>query len=158
MNQKEPITEHGKNNLEKELNHLIRVEREDIKKKIQEARELGDLKENAEYHAAKEKQSLIEGKIGYLQSVLSNAEVIDVTKIKSEKIVFGATVTIVDVDDESSYTYQVVGKDEADNRNGKISYQSPLGKALIGKEEGDGVIVNAPKGELEYEVTAIKYI
>ena len=158
MNQKEPITEHGKNNLEKELNHLIRVEREDIKKKIQEARELGDLKENAEYHAAKEKQSLIEGKIGYLQSVLSNAEVIDVTKIKSEKIVFGATVTIVDVDDESSYTYQVVGKDEADNRNGKISYQSPLGKALIGKEEGDSVIVNAPKGELEYEVTAIKYI
>ena len=98
MNQKEPITEHGKNNLEKELNHLIRVEREDIKKKIQEARELGDLKENAEYHAAKEKQSLIEGKIGYLQSVLSNAEVIDVTKIENEKIVFGATVTIEDIE------------------------------------------------------------
>jgi transcription elongation factor GreA len=153
-----PITLSGKNKIETELNHLVKVEREDIKKAIAEARELGDLKENAEYHAAKERQSIIEGRIAQLQGVLARSRVIEVSKIKSSKIVFGASVTLHDVEKGISHIYKIVGDDEAEFKDNKISYSSPLGKALIGKEEGDTVIVKAPKGDLEYEVESFEFI
>jgi transcription elongation factor GreA len=153
----EPITSSGKQKLEDELNRLIRHEREDLKRVLQEARELGDLKENAEYHSAKERQSLLEGRISYLQAILAQSEIIDVTKIKSEKIVFGATVTLIDVEKDQIVVYQIVGKEESNKDEGKISYNSPLGKALIGKLEGDTVIVKAPKGDVEYEITKLEY-
>lgn len=152
-----PMTILGKKLLEDELNHMVKVEREDIKVAIAEARELGDLKENAEYHAAKERQSIIEGKILDLQSKLARARVVDASNMKSDKIVFGATVTIYDHQKETSFTYQIVGEDEAMTDPKKISYNSPLGRALIGKEAGDEVIVKAPKGDLTYEVEDIKY-
>lgn len=153
-----PITKAGKDKIEEELNHLIKVEREKLKETIAEARELGDLKENAEYHAAKERQGIIEGRIAQLQGVLARARVVDVSKIKSEKIVFGATVTLRDIEKESVVTYQVVGEDEADIRQGKVSFNSPLGKALIGKEAGDTVIVKAPKGDVEYEIDEFEFV
>lgn len=153
-----PITKAGKDKIEEELNHLIKVEREKLKETIAEARDLGDLKENAEYHAAKERQGIIEGRIAQLQGILARARVVDVSKIKSDKIVFGATVTLRDIEKDSIVTYQVVGEDEADIRLGKISFNSPLGKALIGKESGDTVIVKAPKGDVEYEVDNFEFI
>jgi transcription elongation factor GreA len=152
-----PMTILGKKMLETELNQLIRVEREDIKQAISDARELGDLKENAEYAAAKERQSIIEGKIMDLQSKLARARVIDVGNLNSEKIVFGATVKIFDQQKEIEVTYQIVGEDEAIHDPKKISYNSPLGKALIGREVGDEVIVKAPKGDMLYEVIDLKY-
>lgn len=152
-----PMTLFGRKLLEDELNHLIRVEREQIKQAISEARELGDLKENAEYAAAKERQSIIEGRIMDVQSKLARARVIDTTNLKSDKIVFGATVTIYDNQKEVTLTYQIVGEDEAMSDPKKISFNSPLGKALIGKEAGDEVIVKAPKGDLTYEVQDIKF-
>lgn len=152
-----PMTMYGKKLLEDELNQLIRVEREAIKQAIQEARELGDLKENAEYAAAKERQSIIEGRIMDLQSKLARARVIDVTNMNSSKIVFGATVTLHDHQKDIELTFQLVGEDEAIHDPKKISFNSPLGKSLIGKEEGDEVIVKAPKGDLTYEVLSIKY-
>jgi transcription elongation factor GreA len=155
--QTSPITINGKNKLELELDHLIKVEREALKKEIGEARELGDLKENAEYHAAKERQSHIEGRIAELQAIVAQAEVIDVKAIKSEKIVFGATINLRDIQKDQLFTYQIVGKDEADIKEGKISFLSPLGKALIGKEVGDTVEVHAPKGIIEYEVESFEY-
>lgn len=153
-----PMTVKGKKLLEDELNQLIRVEREQVKQEISEARELGDLKENAEYHAAKEKQSHLEGRILDVQSKLARARVVDATNLKLEKIVFGATVTIFDNQKETTSTFQIVGEDEAMTDQKKISFNSPLGKALIGKEVGDEVIVKAPKGDLTYEVQDIKYI
>jgi transcription elongation factor GreA len=153
-----PITLAGKLRIEAELDHLIKIEREAIKIAIAEARELGDLKENAEYHSAKEKQSVIEGRISQLQGVIARARVVDVSKINSEKIVFGATVKLNDPEKEASFTYKLVGEEEADFKENKISYISPLGKALIGKEVGDTIIVKAPKGNVEYEVEAIEYI
>ncbi len=152
-----PMTILGKKMLETELNQLIRVDREDIKQAISEARELGDLKENAEYAAAKERQSIIEGKIMDLQSKLARARVIDVGNLNSEKIVFGATVKIFDQQKEIEVTYQIVGEDEAIHDPKKISYNSPLGKALIGREVGDEVTVKAPKGDMLYEVIDLKY-
>lgn len=152
-----PMTTSGKKNLEDELNHLIKVERESVKTALAEARELGDLKENAEYHAAKEKQSHIEGRIAELQGRLSKAQVINVSEISADRIVFGATVTLFDHQKNISTTVQIVGEDEAAGSNKKISYNSPLGKALIGKEMGDEVIVNAPKGKLIYEVEDFTY-
>lgn len=153
-----PITLAGKNKIEAELNHLVKVEREEIKTAIAEARELGDLKENAEYHSAKERQSIIEGRIAQLQGVLARSRVIDVSKIKSSKIVFGASVTLHDTEKGLRHTYKIVGDDEAEFKENKISYCSPLGKALIGKEEGDTVIVKAPKGDVEYEVESFEFI
>ncbi len=153
----EPITLKGKRLLEDELKHLITVEREQIKQAISEARELGDLKENAEYAAAKERQSIIEGRILDVQSKLARGRVVDTMNIKSEKIVFGATVTIYDQQKDITVTFQLVGEDEAMTDAAKISYNSPLGRALIGKESGDEVIVKAPKGDLTYEVQDIKY-
>lgn len=153
-----PMTLYGKKLLEEELQQLIRVDREEIKQAISEARDLGDLKENAEYHAAKEKQSHVEGRILDVQSKIARARTVDVSTIKLEKIVFGATVTIFDQQKEEEFTYQIVGEDEAATDPKKISYNSPLGRALIGKEVGDEVTVKAPKGDLLYEVQSVKYI
>ncbi len=152
-----PITAKGEEKLRNELNQLIKVDREEIKQKIAEARELGDLKENAEYHSAKEKQALLEGRISQLQGILAGSQVIDPTSIKSETIVFGATVTLADVEKGTEVIYQIVGKDESNIAQGKISFLSPLGKALIGKEEGDTVVVKAPKGDIEYEVQTFEF-
>jgi transcription elongation factor GreA len=156
--QETPITLSGKLKIEAELEHLVKREREDIKVAIAEARELGDLKENAEYHSAKEKQGIIEGRISQLQGILARARVVDINKIKSTKIVFGASVTLLDVNKGVSSTYKLVGEEESDSKENKISYNCPLGKALIGKEEGDTVIVKAPKGDLEYEVESFEFI
>ena len=153
-----PITLAGRNKIEAELHHLVRVEREEIKAAISEARDLGDLKENAEYHAAKERQSIIEGRIAHLQGIIARSRVIEVSKIKSTKIIFGASVTLHDTEKGIRHTYKLVGDDEAEFKENKISYSSPLGKALIGKEEGDTVIVKAPKGDVEYEVESFEFI
>ncbi|WP_410198809.1 transcription elongation factor GreA [Bacteriovorax antarcticus] len=153
-----PITLAGKTKLEAELNQLVKVEREELKVSISEARELGDLKENAEYHSAKEKQAIVEGRIAQLQGILARSRVVEVSKIKSTKIVFGATVTVLDVAKDASITYRIVGEDESDSRENKISFTSPLGKALIGKEEGDTVIVKAPKGDVEFEIESFEFI
>jgi len=153
-----PITLAGKNKLEAELNQLVKVEREELKVSISEARELGDLKENAEYHAAKEKQGIVEGRIAQLQGILARSRVVEVSKINSKKIVFGATVKLLDVARDLSVTYKIVGEDESDSRENKISFTSPLGKAMIGKEEGDTVIVKAPKGDIEYEIESFEFI
>jgi transcription elongation factor GreA len=152
-----PMTLLGRKMLEDELYQLTRVDREYIKQAISDARELGDLKENAEYHAAKERQSIIEGRILDVQSKIARARVIDTSAMKSEKIVFGATVTVYDNQKKITLTYQLVGEDEAMNDPNKISYSSPLGRALIGKESGDEVIVKAPKGELSYEIQDFKF-
>jgi transcription elongation factor GreA len=152
-----PMTLFGKKLIEDELTHLIKVEREAIKTALAEARELGDLKENAEYHAAKEKQSHVEGRIAELQGKLAKAQAIDVSKISNDKIVFGATVTLFDHQKNISITVQIVGEDEATGSNKKISYNSPLGRALIGKEMGDEVVVKAPKGDMHFEVEDFTY-
>ncbi len=157
MNTQPLLTLEGKIQIEKELDFLIKVERESIKHALAEARALGDLKENAEYISAKEKQSHLEGKIAELQSVLNTSRIIDVSTIKSEKVVFGATVKLMDVEKGSSVTYQIVGNNEADTQKGKVSYTSPLGRALIGKEAGDTVIVRAPKGDIEYEIESFEF-
>lgn len=157
MNKESPITPEGFERVRVELDQLIKVEREEIKIAIAEARELGDLKENAEYHSAKEKQAHIEGRISQLQAVVANSKVIDPSTIESERIVFGAKVTLLDVDKDTNITYQIVGDDESDTKQGRISFKSPLGKALIGKEEGDTVIFKAPKGEVEYEIESFEF-
>ncbi len=154
---KSPMTLYGKQILDNELEQLIKVEREAVKEAIAEARAHGDLKENAEYHAAKEKQSHIEGRISELQAKLGNCQVINTSTLSGDTIVFGATVTIYNEEKDESKTYQIVGEDEAQASKDKISYLSPLGKALLGKEEGDEVIVKAPKGDVHYEVEAIEY-
>lgn len=147
----------GKNMIDKELEGLIKVDREEIKKAIAEAREHGDLKENAEYHAAKEKQSHIEGRIQELQSKIATANVIDVSNLDNDKVVFGATVTLYSEEKDASFEYQIVGEDEAQTSDKKISFSSPLGKALIGKEEGDEVVVKAPKGDVNYVIESVEY-
>lgn len=156
--QEMPITLDGKNKLEAELEVLVKVEREEIKVAISEARELGDLKENAEYHSAKEKQSIIEGRIAQIQGILARSRVVDISKISSKKIVFGATVTMLDLQKDITVTYKIVGEDESNLKENKVSFNSPLGKALIGKEEGDTVIVKAPKGDVEYEIESFEFI
>lgn len=153
----QPMTVLGKNMLQEELDRLVKVDREEVKKAIAEAREHGDLKENAEYHAAKERQSHIEGRIGELQSKLGNANIVDVSKLNTEKVVFGATVTLYSEEKDQSFTYQIVGEDEAQSAKEKISYTSPLGKSLIGREEGDDVVVKAPKGNIHYVIEEIEY-
>jgi transcription elongation factor GreA len=156
--QETPITLGGKIKLEIELDHLIKIEREQIKIAISEARALGDLKENAEYHSAKERQSIIEGRISHIQGILAHARVVDINKIKSERIVFGASVTLHDAVKGIRHIYKLVGEEEAEFKENKISYISPLGRALIGKEEGDTIIVKAPKGDLEYEVESFEFV
>ncbi len=152
-----PMTLAGKKMLDDELEKLTKVEREEIKNQIAEARAHGDLKENAEYHAAKEKQAHNEGRIAEIQGKLNSAQVVDTSKISNEKIVFGAYVTLFNEDKEESRSFQIVGEDEAQALDDKISYTSPLGKALIGREEGDEVVVKAPKGDINYIVEGFEY-
>ncbi|MBI1308273.1 MAG: transcription elongation factor GreA [Proteobacteria bacterium] len=152
-----PMTIYGYEKLSAELKQLLHVERPAIIAAINEARSHGDLKENAEYHAAKEKQGFIEGRIAELESKVSRAEVIDPTKLKGGKIVLGATVTLVDVDSDKSVTYALVGPDEADLEKGNISTTSPIGRALLGKAEGDEVTVQAPGGKRVYEVEKVAF-
>lgn len=152
MSSEHPMTLKGREALQKELDKLIREDREQVKLAIAEARALGDLKENAEYAAAKERQSLLEGRIMEIQAMLAKARVIDPSKIKSDKIVFGATVTLNDIEKDKTVIYQIVGTDESDTKNGKISFESPIAKSLIGKEAGDTIVVRAPKGNIEYEI------
>jgi transcription elongation factor GreA len=151
-----PMTPTGKRLIETELEHLIKVDREAVKLAIAEARELGDLKENAEYSAAKEKQSHVEGRIGDLQSKLARARVVEIRAPAGEKIVFGATVGLHDANGRE-LTLQIVGEDEAMTDKSKVSYSSPLGRALIGKAAGDEVVVKAPKGDVTYEVQSVDY-
>ena len=153
-----PITNEGYKQIEIELKNLKSVERPSVIKSIAEAREHGDLSENAEYHAAKEKQSFIEGRIADLESKISRAEVINTKKLKGNKIIFGATVTLGDIDSKKNIIYQIVGTEEADVENGKISISSPLAKALLGKKIDDTVEVYSPGGSREYEIEDIKFI
>lgn len=143
--------------LDEELKHLKSVERPAIIRAIAEAREHGDLSENAEYHSAREKQSFIEGRIKELEGLLSLAEVIDPTRL-SGAIKFGATIIIVDEDSDEEKTYQIVGETEADIEAGKLNIRSPLARALIGKDEGDSVEVKTPGGNRSYEILSIRYI
>jgi transcription elongation factor GreA len=152
-----PMTAEGHAALQAELKNLKSVERPNIIAAIAEARSHGDLSENAEYHAAKEKQSFIEGRISELDDKLARADVIDVSKLGGGKIRFGATVSLIDVDSEEEVTYKIVGDDEANVREGKISISSPIARALIGKEEGDEAEVAAPAGARAYEVTKVEY-
>ncbi|MBK1635451.1 transcription elongation factor GreA [Rhodovulum adriaticum] len=155
--EKIPMTRAGHAALDEELKQLKSVERPAVIKSIAEAREHGDLSENAEYHAAREKQSFIEGRIKELEGLLSLAEVIDPANL-SGPIKFGATVTLVDEDTDEEKTYQIVGEAEADIEKGLLNIKSPLARALIGKEEGDSIEVRTPGGERGYEVLKIQYI
>ncbi len=152
-----PMTLLGKKKLEEELKHLMTVERPTIVKAIEVARGHGDLSENADYSAAKERQGFIEGRIQTINGTLARAQVIDPSTIKSEKIVFGATVVLEEQESGKQITYQIVGVDEADIKAGKIGITSPIARALIGKTSGDEVVVHAPKGPVHYEVVKIKY-
>lgn len=159
MSSKVPLTLRGAEKLREELNRLKYEERPRIIEAIAEARAHGDLKENAEYHAAREQQSFAEGRIKDIEGKLSNAQIIDVTKLNANgKVVFGATVDLVDEDSGEEFTYRIVGEDEADIKQGMISVQSPIARALIGHEEGDIASVDAPGGTREYEIVAVKYI
>ncbi|QIK40375.1 transcription elongation factor GreA [Pontivivens nitratireducens] len=154
--EKVPLTERGFAKLDAELKKLKLEERPAVIKAIAEAREHGDLSENAEYHAAREKQSFIEGRVKELESVISRAEVIKVSKMTGA-IKFGATVTIVDEDTDEEKVYQIVGEQEADIENGLLNMRSPIARALIGKEEGDSVDVRTPGGTRSYEVLKIEF-
>jgi len=156
---KSPMTTRGAEKLREELHELKTVARPKVIQAIAEARALGDLKENAEYHAAREQQSFIEGRIGEIEGKLSNAEIIDITKLNAGgKVVFGATVDLMNEDTEEEVTYQIVGDDEADIKANLISISSPIARALIGKEEGEVAVVQAPGGKKEYEILDVKYI
>jgi transcription elongation factor GreA len=156
---KVPLTVRGAEKLQEELNRLKTVERPRVIEAIAEARAHGDLKENAEYHAAREQQSFIEGRIAEIESKLSNAQIIDPATLETGgKVVFGATVDLIDEDTGKEVTYQIVGEDEADIKQGLISIGSPIARALIGKEEGDYAQVQAPGGVREYEVVAVRYV
>ena len=154
-----PMTVRGEQVLREELDRLKKVERPRITQAIAEAREHGDLKENAEYHAAREQQSFAEGRIKELEHKLSHAQIIDVTTIPvTGKVVFGATVTLVDVEDDRTVAYRIVGEDEADAKANLISVNSPIARALVGKAEGDEVTVNAPGGDVIYEIEAVEHL
>jgi transcription elongation factor GreA len=155
--EKIPMTATGLSSLETELRHRQSVERPRIVQQITEARSHGDLSENAEYHAAKEQQSLNEGRIAELEDKISRAEVIDVSKLSGDTITFGATVTLVDEDTEEKKVWQIVGDTEADAKAGRISISSPLARALIGKKKGNSVEVNTPKGAKAYEVRKVEW-
>lgn len=156
--EKFPITAEGFSKLNEELRHLKTVERPAISQAISEARELGDLSENAEYHAAREKQSFIEGRIIELEDKIARAEVIDISKLSGKNIKFGAKVTVIDEDTDEESSYQIVGEYEADLNKKLISISSPLARGLIGKSEGDYVEINTPNGGKGYEITKVEYI
>ena len=151
------MTASGYKALEDEINHLKNVERHEIIKLIAEARAHGDLSENAEYHAAKERQGHIEATIADLEDRLSRAMVIDPKSLSGDKVVFGATVTLLD-EDEKKVKYQLVGQAEADASHGRISYNSPLGRALIGRQKGDEVEVSTPSGDRYYEIKKVEFV
>ncbi len=153
-----PMTVRGKSLLEVELKRLLQEERPAIIKAIEEARAQGDISENAEYDAAKERQSLVEGRIAEVQGKLAGAEVIEPSLIKSDRIVFGATVKLMELESEEEMTYQIVGIDEADVKLGRISIMSPIARSLIGKKAGDIVHVKGAKSEKEYEVISFDFI
>jgi transcription elongation factor GreA len=154
-----PMTVEGAEKLRLELEDLKKVQRPRIVQAIAEAREHGDLKENAEYHAAREQQSFCEGRIQEIEAKLSNAQIIDVKTIPhSGRVIFGTTVTIINMETDQNVTYQIVGDDEADVKVNKISVNSPIARALVGKEEGEIVVVKAPSGEIEYEIETVEHI
>lgn len=155
--EKFPMTVEGKRLLDEELKHLMTVERPTVVKAIEVARGHGDLSENADYSAAKERQGFVEGRIQDINGKLARAQVIDPTTIKTDKIVFGAKVVLNDQETEKQVSYQIVGVDEADIKNGKVGITSPIARALIGKMVGDEVVVHAPKGQILYDVVKIKY-
>ena len=151
------MTAEGLTNLEEELRHLRNTARPEVIRAIAQAREHGDLSENAEYHAARDRQSFIEGRVGELEDKISRAEVIDVSKLSGKIVKFGAKVSLIDEDTEQKLIYQIVGQDEADVKRGRIAITSPLARALIGKTVGDSVEVNTPKGEKAYEITRVRF-
>lgn len=156
---KVPMTVAGEQALREELDRLKRVDRPRISQAIAEAREHGDLKENAEYHAAREQQSFAEGRIKDIEHKLSHAQVIDVSAIPhTGKVIFGTTVDLISVDDDSEVSYRIVGEDEADVKANLISVSSPIARALVGKSEGDEVIVKAPSGDIHYEIERVQHI
>ena len=156
--QKTVMTPFGEAALRDELEHLTRVVRPQIVDAIATAREHGDLKENAEYHAAREQQSFMEGRIKDIEAKISNAEIIDIKNMpKSTRVIFGSTVVLINLDDEKKVTYKLVGEDEADLKQGKISITSPLARSLIGKEQDDIIELKMPNGITEYEITKVKY-
>ncbi len=153
-----PMTASGYKALEDEINQLKNVERHEIIKLIAEARAHGDLSENAEYHAAKERQAFIEGRVIELEDKLGRADVIDISKLSGANVMFGATVTLVDEDTDEERKYQIVGDHEADAKNGRISVSSPIARALIGKTKGDTVEVAAPGGARSYEILKVQFV
>ncbi len=156
---KVPRTVGGAERLRAELHDLKVVQRPRIVQAIAEARAHGDLKENAEYHAAREQQSFSEGRVKEIEGKLADAEIIDVTKVPvTGKIIFGTTVKLLNIATDKSVTYQIVGEDEADVKNGKISYSSPVGRAMMGKQEGDEIVVKAPGGDISYEVEKVEHL
>lgn len=157
--QKHPMTKEGADALQTELTKLKKVDRPAVIEAIATARDHGDLKENAEYHAAREIQGLIEGRIQQIESVLSLAQIIDVKQLSPNgKVIFGATVTLLNIDTDEKVTYKIVGHEEADIKENKISVNSPVARALIGKEEMDEVVVIAPSGNIDYEIINVEYI
>ncbi len=158
-NQRVPMTRQGEQALRDELKKLKSEDRPQVIEAIAEAREHGDLKENAEYHAAREQQSFIEGRIQEIESKLAAAQVIDVTTMeKTGKVIFGTTVRLINTETEEDVTYQIVGDDEADIKQGRISVSSPIARALIGKEEGEEVMVQVPSGTVEYEIDEVMHL
>ncbi len=154
-----PITMKGAKRLREELDHLKSEKRPKVIAAIAEAREHGDLKENAEYHAAREEQGFIEGRIKQLEGELSHSEVIDISKLNAgSKVVFGATVTLADVESDEEKRYQIVGDLEADIKLGLIAISSPVARAMIGKHEGDAIAIDAPAGQREYEIVSVEYL
>ncbi len=154
-----PMTVEGAERLRQELENLKKNDRPRIVKAIAEAREHGDLKENAEYHAAREQQSFCEGRIQEIEGKLSHAQIIDVKSIaETGRVIFGATVDLINVETEEAVSYQIVGEDEADIKANKISVSSPIARALVGKEVGDIAVVKAPGGEVEYEINAVRHL
>ena len=156
MNKKVPMTKEGYDKIKKDLDHLMKVERPKNIRDIEEARGHGDLSENAEYHAAKERQGHIDAKKRELEYKLANAQIIDVSKLSNEKVVFGTTVTLADTDTGETKKYTLIGQEEADLKKGKISVQSPVGKALIGHKVGDIVTIKTPAKTVEYEIQEIE--
>lgn len=157
--QKYPMTVEGEQALRDELKQLKTVERPKVIQDIADAREHGDLKENAEYHAAREQQGFIEGRIQDIEGKLSNSQVIDIKSIPhTGKVLFGTTVSIINIDTDEEVEYRIVGDDEADIKNNRISVSSPIARALIGKSEGDTVVVNIPSGTVEYEIDEVKHV
>ena len=153
-----PMTQQGYESLKSELKQLTSKDRPAVINAISTAREHGDLKENAEYHAAKEQQGFIEGRIQELNEKLALANVIDITKLSGEKVVFGATVSFVDVDTDEESSYQIVGADESDLQKNKISISSPIARALIGKSVGDTLSIPIPKGKIEIEILKVEFV